>query len=156
MKKMICLLVCLAFLPACSAAEKTVELPGSRYVIDVPDRMEYSPAALPTDMGVEAYISEDLEMDYRSYPKTEAATFGISGTLRETAEQLVNLGVEAELREVGGIEMLVYRTQDPADGAPCIGYVFEDGGMLVEVFFWYATQEAADDTARIISSIREK
>ena len=52
--------------------------------------------------------------------------------------------------------MLVYRLTDRADGAQCIGYVFQDRMQIVEIFFWYATQEAADETKVIMETIREK
>ena len=150
MRKMVSLLICLAFLFGCAAAEQSVLLPGNRYVIDIPENMEYSEPE-EGDYGVEAYVSETLEMDYRSYP---AAGSGLMPTLRESAERLAENGVDAELYEVNGIEMLVYRVTDSADGTPCIGYVMMDGTQVVEVFFWYATQEAADLTKQIMESIR--
>lgn len=150
MRKMISLLICLTFLFGCAAAEQSVLLPGSRYVIDIPDHMEYSEPE-EGDFGVEAYVSDTLEMDYRSYPASES---GLMPTLRKSAEWLAENGVNAELYDVNGIEMLVYRVTDKADGAPCIGYVMMDGTQVVEVFFWYATQEAADITKRIMESIR--
>ena len=152
MKKAVGLLVCIAFLFGFAAAEQTVALPESRYVIDVPDGMEYS-APESWDLGVHAYVSETLEMDYRSDPREETA-FGQSESLRETAETLAAGGADVEMREVNGIEMLVYRVTDEADGAPCIGYVFEDGDRIIEIFFWYATQEAADTSKAIMESIR--
>jgi hypothetical protein len=60
-----------------------------------------------------------------------------------------------ELRKINGIEMLCFRTMDESDKAPCIGYVFEDGDWLVELDFWYSTEEAANLTTQIISSIHE-
>ena len=153
MKKMISLLTCLALLYGCAAAEQTVALPESRYVLTVPDGMKYS-APEDEDGGVYAYISDTLEMDYRSYPITEAAESGMRPTLQESAEKLAESGMETEIREVNGIEMLVYRVTDETDGTPCIGYVFEDGDRIIEIFFWYATQEAADTSKAIMESIR--
>ena len=60
-----------------------------------------------------------------------------------------------ELRSVNGVEMLCFRILDESDKAPCIGYVFEDGDWMIEVDFWYATEEAARLTGSIISSIHE-
>lgn len=154
MKKWIGLLICMILLFSFAAAEKTVTLPGNRYVIDVPDWMKYSEPE-EEDNGVQAYISDTLEMDYLTYTHEEAAALGFSDTLRETAEKLTAVGVEAELYEVNGIEMLVYRLSDEADGAPGIGYAFADGDRIVEVIFWYATQEAADYTRQIMETIRE-
>ena len=155
MKRIISLLACLILLFSCAAAERMVSLPNSRYVIDLPDWMAYSPPE-PEDYGVEAYISDTLEMDFVSYLKADAVKQGMAETLRETAENLVSRGAEAELREVNGIEMVFFRMQDDADGAPGAGYVFEDGDWVIEIDFWYATQEAADRITEIISSIREK
>ena len=155
MNKMISLLVCLAFLFSCAAAEQTVALPESLYLVDVPDDMQYS-APTDGDGGVHAYVSDTLEMDYRSYSVAEAAAFGLMPTLRESAEKLRENGMDAELCDVNGIEMLVYRLTDETDGTPCIGYVFMDGTQVVEVFFWYATQDAAEKTKQIMESIRAR
>ena len=149
MKRAISFLICTVLLLGSAAAEQTVVLPESRYVIDVPDDLKYSPAE-DGDEGIEAYISDTLEMDYCSYPTAEDAP-----TLQERAEKLAADGTDAEVRMVNGIEMLVYRVTDEADGAPCIGYAFMDGTQTIEIFFWYATQEAADLTRRIMETIRE-
>lgn len=149
MRKGFGLLICMVFLFSIASAEQTVALPESRYVIDVPDGLEYSPAE-DGDDGIQAYISDTLEMDYWSYPAAENAP-----TLKERAKKLAADGADVEIRRVNGIEMLVYRVTDEADGAPCIGYAFMDGTRIVEVFFWYATQEAADLTKSIMESIRE-
>lgn len=148
MKRAISFLICTVLLLGSAAAEQTVVLPESRYVIDVPDDLKYSPAE-DGDEGIEAYISDTLEMDYCSYPTAEDAP-----TLQERAEKLAADGTDAEMRTVNGIEMLVYRVTDEADGAPCIGYAFMDGTQTIEIFFWYATQEAADLTRRIMETIR--
>ena len=136
-------------------AEQTVSLPNSRYTLELPDGMKYSMPE-PEDYGMAAYTSEALEVDYVSYLKADAVRQGMAETLRETAEILAESGEETELREVNGILMLIFRMTDEADGASGIGYVFEDGDWIIEINFWYATQEAADETERIISSIKEK
>ena len=51
--------------------------------------------------------------------------------------------------------MLVFRVQDEEDDAQGIVYVFEDGELIIEINFWYATQEAADETKTIMETIRE-
>ena len=153
MKKVLCLLVFLALVPACAAAEQDVVLPGGRYAVSIPEWMTYS-APEAGDNGVEAFISDTLEMDYLSYPKAEWIRRGMKETLLETAEDLAVQGAEVELRSVNGIEMLCFRITDDADGAPCIGYVFEDGEMLIEINFWYATQEAANETKVIMETVR--
>ena len=156
MKKVICILafVILA-LPVCACAVQEVFLPNSRYAVDVPDWMDYSDG-VDGNTSIDAYVSKDLEMDYLSYRREEAGQAGRGMTLLETAKKQREAGSDVEIRKVNGIEMLVYRLMDEADGAPCIGYVFEDGDMLVEIIFWYATQEAADETMKIISSVKEK
>ena len=155
MKKIVSLLICVILLCGTALAEQTVFLPNSRYTLDLPDGMKYSMPE-PEDNGMAAYTSAALEMDYVSYPKADAVRQGMSETLRETAESLAASGEEAELREVNGVLMLIFRMTDEADGASGIGYVFEDGDWIIEINFWYATQEAADETERIISSIKEK
>ena len=155
MKKIVSLLICVILLCGTALAEQTVSLPNSRYTLDLPDGMKYSMPE-PEDNGMAAYTSAALEMDYVSYPKADAVRQGMSETLRETAENLAASGEEAELREVNGVLMLIFRMTDEADGASGIGYVFEDGDWIIEINFWYATQEAADETEKIISSIKEK
>ena len=155
MKKTISLIISLVLLFSTAAAEQTVALPESRYVIDLPNEMKYS-APDQKDNGVQAYISDTLEMDYLSYSLEEAAALGISGNMQETAELLAAGRAEVEVYEVNGIEMLVYRLADDADGAPGIGYVFADGNSIIEVIFWYATQEAAEMTKTIMETIRTR
>ena len=139
MRTVLCILVCCLMLLSCASAEQEVLLPGGRYAVDVPDWMEYS-EPVDGDAGVEAYVSKDLEMDYISYQKAEMIR----------AEK----GSKIELRKVNGIEMLCFRLVDEEDGTPCIGYLFEDGELLIEIDFWYATQEAADMTKTIMETIR--
>ena len=155
MKKIISLFICVILLCGAALAEQTVSLPNSRYTLELPDGMKYSMPE-PEDYGMAAYTSEALEVDYVSYLKADAVRQGMAETLRETAEILAESGEETELREVNGILMLIFRMTDEADGASGIGYVFEDGDWIIEINFWYATQEAADETERIISSIKEK
>ena len=148
------LLICVGLLFSCAQADRSVALPNSRYMIEIPDWMRYSE---PEDEynGVEAYLSEMLEIDYTSYPKVTMIGPGTAGSLREVAENSAAKGKEVELRTVNGIEMLCFRTMDESDKAPCIGYVFVDGEWIVEIDFWYATEEAANLTKTIISSIHE-
>ena len=142
-------------LSGCAQAERTVQLPNSRYQIEVPDWMRHS-AAEEEYNGVEAYVSEMLEIDYSSYPRTNLIGPGQATSLREVAMNSAARGTEVELRSVNGIEMLCFRTTDTADGTPCIGYVFEDDEWLIEVDFWYATEEAARLTGKIISTIHRE
>ena len=156
MKRLAGLVICLVMLFGCAAAEQRVTLPNSRYAIEIPDWMRYSSSdEEEAYKGVEAYVSEMLEIDYTAYPKATLIGPGAAGSLREVAEVSAAKGNEVELRSINGIEMLCFRTMDESDKAPCIGYVFVDGEWIVEVDFWYSTQEAADLTTSIISSIHE-
>ena len=156
MKKIIGLVICLMMLCGIAAADQAVELlPGLGYVVDLPDDMEYeSPEA--SENGVESYFTNDLEMDCFCYPKSEAENLGMAETLKETVNVLKEKGWEAELRKVNRITMVCVRMKDESDGAPGIGYIFEDGDLMIEIDFWYATQEAADRTVQIMSSIRQE
>lgn len=152
MKRFCCILACALTLFGCAFAEQTVRLPDSRYAVEVPDWMRFRPD--PEYPEIHAYTSEMLEMDYTSYLKTATLSMDSGKTLRETVRELADSGAEAELREINGIEMICFRAVDSADGAPCIGYVFEDGDRMIEIDFWYSTQEAANLTKTIMESIR--
>ena len=152
MKKWTLFILILVLIPFLAAAEQEVQLQESRFRLTLPDWMTYE-APMDKDLGVHAYTSNILEMDYSVYPKAEAVRQGMPETLLDTAKSWVNQGRDAELRRVNGIEMLCFRVIDEADGTPCIAYVFEDTGWLIEISFWYATQEAADLTAEIMTSI---
>ncbi len=154
MKKILGLILCMIVLAGSAAADQEVTLPGGRYMIDVPERLDYSDP-VDGDAGMEAYVSEDLEIDFVAYQKADAIQLGMPDTLKETAEMRRNEGAKVQIRKVNGIEMLVFRVEDEADGAPGIVYVFEDGEWLIEINFWYATQEAADETKKIMETIRE-
>ena len=152
MKRYLTLLAACCLLTAAgpALAEQEVLLPQSRYAVNVPDEMLFS-APGETDQGVAAYVSETLEMDYTAYPREEAA--GMADTLQETAEKLSEAGREAEVRLICGIEMICFRHTDEADGAPCIGYIFEENGWIIEIDFWYATAGAGAKTKEIMESI---
>ena len=135
MRRIAGLLICVVLVFGAAFAEQVVVLPGGRYVIDVPDNMVYS-APEDGDFGVEAYISETLEMDYLSYPRTEGTARGMAETLRKTAELCAEKEMDVELRKVNDTELLCFRTTDEADGASCIGYVLEDGDQYIEIDFW--------------------
>ena len=113
----------------------------------------------PVQLEMEAYAKahianpDSYKFDYMGVEK-EYKYVNDLYTYRQGLEEQAAKGSDVEIRTVNGIEMLVYRVMDEADGAPCIGYAFVDGTQIVEVFFWYATQEAADLTKRIIETIR--
>ena len=149
MKRLLCLLLlCLMVCPA-ALADQTVRLPESAWSLLVPDYMIYDPPLEGEDCAF-AFVSNTLEIDFFRYPAGP-------GTLQEMAQQLVSAGQEAELRRVNDLDMLCYRTTDTSlDQAPCIGYAMKEGDWLIEICFWYATQEAGDLTAEIISSIAQR
>ena len=47
------------------------------------------------------------------------------------------------------------RTLDEADGAPCVGYSYLYKDWMIEISFFYSTQEAADLTKTIMESFRQ-
>ena len=59
---------------------------------------------------------------------------------------------EGKLIRVGWYESSFNRTDSFGRRS---GYAFMDGTQTIEIFFWYATQEAADLTRRIMETIRE-
>ena len=154
MKTLSCLLVCIVLLAGCAAAEQEVLLPGGRFAVDVPDWMEYSDP-VDGDAGVEAYISDDLEMDFVAATKEDMIALGMAADLQETAREKRAAGEKVKIQDVNGIRMLFIQAVDDADNAPCLGYVIEDGEWIIEINFWYATQEAADEAKKIMESIRE-
>ena len=149
MKRLLCLLLlCLMVCPA-ALADQIIWLPESSWSLLVPDYMIYDPPLEGADCAF-ACVSNTLEIDFFRYPAGQ-------DTLLDMAQQLVSAGQEAELRKVNDLEMLVYRTVDTSlDQAPCIGYAMREGDWLIEICFWYATQEAGDLTAQIISSIGQR
>lgn len=154
MKKLICLVLCALLFCGYALADTEVQLPGTCFMIPIPEGMEYSE---PEEDGQEIYawFSDSLEIDYTSYPKAMLFQQGEEQTLRRLAETRIAAGDTVEIRDVNGIEMLVFRMTDEADGTPGIGYLFENGEWMAEIDFWYATQEAADLTVKIISGIYE-
>lgn len=154
MKRGLCLLLLLCLLAGCAAAETEVQLPGSRYALRLPDWMIYSPPETEGEGSVYAYISRDLEMDYVVYSKELASALGLAGSMQEIAEAYAAAGMEAELRLVNGIEMVCWYAVDEVDGTPLISYMFRDEDeTMIGITFLYATQEAADLTAEIMTTI---
>ena len=146
----------LALSASCALAEQKVQLPeNSRYTITLPDGMEYDgPGEKPDDARF-AYLSEalGLEVLFFCYDRGGAA-------LRDICDILLEDNKDAAIYQVNGIEMIVYRVEDPDDppqkGMKCIGYAWEEGNMIQEISFWYATKDAAALTEEIIGSITDK
>ena len=149
MKKLFCVILLCCLICSVAQADQAVQLPESTWRLLVPDGMVYDPPMEGEDCAF-AYVSETLEMDVFRYPAGEM-------TLLDLAQQLVSIGQEAELRSVNGIEMLCYRTVDESlDQAPCIGYAMRDGDGMIEICFWYSTQEAGDLTEQIMYTLSQR
>ena len=152
MKKWIALILCLLLLGSAALADQQVVLPGDHYTLTLPDGMKYSPQN-QTDHQQSpyfqyAYYSSVLEMDVFMYDNG-----GV--TLRSLAESMKAKGLSVTIQSVNGMELLCYTdVTDETDGASCIGYVLMDGNQAVEIAFWYATQDAMNQSADIINSIR--
>ena len=133
-------------------ADQDVQLKGTRYTLTLPDGMKYSPQN-QTDHNQSpyfqyAYFSSALEMDVFMYDNG-----GV--TLRSLSESMKAKGYTVTIQSVNGMELLCYTgVSDAADGADCIGYVLMDGSQAIEIAFWYATQDAMNQSADIINSIR--
>ena len=138
MKKWIALILCL-LIPVCGAlADQQIQLPGEHYSLTLPDGMQYSPKN---------------NKDQKQSPNFQYASGGV--TLKKVAESMQEKGHSVSIQSVNGLELLCYTdVVDDADGASCIGYVLMDGDQVVELAFWYATQDAMKQTETIISSIR--
>lgn len=152
MKKWIALILCL-LIPVCGAlADQQIQLPGEHYSLTLPDGMQYSPKNNKDQKQSPnfqyAYFSGTLEMDVFQYA-------GGGVTLKKVAESMQEKGHSVSIQSVNGLELLCYTdVVDDADGASCIGYVLMDGDQVIELAFWYATQDAMKQTETIISSIR--
>ena len=150
MRKWVALMLCALMLCGTALADQQVALPGEHYTLTVPDAMEYSPKNPSRKDGPDfqyAYFSRTLEMDVFMYENGGT-------TVRGLAESMLGTGVDATVQNVNGLELLCYTGADPADGANFIGYVLMDGGQAIEIVFWYANQEAMDQSAEIMNSIR--
>ena len=159
MRKGLCLImaaVMLLLTMSCAMAEQTVFLPESSFRLTLPDGMEYDGPGTGSDNAKFAYVSAELglEIHFFLYDRNGAA-------LEAMVEPLKEQGVdEASLYTVNGINMIVYRVNDPDDtpqkGMKCIGYVLADGDSIQQIEFWYATKDAAKLTETIIASITNK
>ena len=152
MKKWIALILCALVIGGSALADQQVSLPGNRYTLTLPDSMKYSPKN-PSDRDESpdfqfAYYSGTLEMDVFLYDNG-----GV--TLRGLAESMRGKGLDATVQNVNGTELLCYTdVVDSSDGVSCIGYVLMDGDQAIEIAFWYASQEAMDQSAEIMNSIQ--
>ncbi|MBO4292174.1 MAG: hypothetical protein J5898_09735 [Lachnospiraceae bacterium] len=100
----------------------------------------------------------DLKGIFIRKPDLEMLVFAYNagGTSVEAlAEALREAGRETQIREISGERFLVYQDRDEADGAACVGYSYMYQGWMIEIAFFYGSQEAADLTAKIMESFHE-
>jgi len=143
-----------AVMGAAAEGTRPVQLPGSRYAIDVPENMVYeAPGEGNGDLafvwvlpGADAKTAR-MEIDFFSYAS-------VQNDLGQTAEKMAEAGIPIELRSVNGTEMLCTESADETDGAPCISYALTDGERMIEIVFWYSDQETADLSRTIIETLR--
>jgi len=144
MKKGMALLAALVLLFSCALADQTVELPGGRRFLTLPDAM--TPVSLkPGDDALMAYLSPTLEMDVFSFANET------DKSIHDVADWIVSEGYEAQIQRIGGIDMVVFQQTD--ETASCIGYNFLDGDQVLQIVFWYADQAAADQAGTIMAGI---
>lgn len=148
------LLITFAVTAAAAESTRPVQLPGSRFVIDVPETMTYeAPGEGSGDLafvwvlpGPEAG-SVRMEIDFFAYASVQQ-------DLAETAKKLGEAGIEVELRNVNGTDILCAESADPTDTARCISYALTEDGRMIEIVFWYSDQETADLSRTIIETLR--
>ena len=157
MKKLVCMILVgmlLAVFAGSALADQKVKLPSSSYSVTIPDGMEYDGPGQRPDNAKFAWISEQmgLEILFACGKNNRGATLEAMATVLRSEN-----GMDAEIRRIAGIDMIVYQGTDPDDDPSTamkfIAYVFLDGNMAQEICFWYANQSAADRTAEIIQSI---
>ena len=159
MKRLMCGIMVLALVLLCMSgalAERKVKLPESRYSLTIPDGMEYDGPGELSDDSLFALVSAKLGLDIEFFRQKNDK----GKTLQAMADYIIGDGVDAGIYRINGIEMIAYRDTDPQDppekGMKCIGYVFLEKDAAQMICFWYATQEAADLTAKIMESITDK
>ncbi len=147
------LLLCL--LSAGAAADTVLKrdtdamLPDGLHLLTLPAGMvSRTPGADETNLKGVFLREPDLEMLVFAYPANGATVQGLAESLAET-------GRDAQVREIAGESFLVYQDQDETDGALCVGYSYLYQDWLIEISFFYGSQEAADLTKTIMESFRE-
>ncbi len=121
-------------------------LPDGVHLLTLPAGMvSQLPASDETDLKGIFLREPDLEMLVYAYPAKGA-------TPQSLAEALVEAGRTAEVREIAGESFLVYQDRDEEDGTPCVGYSYLYRDWIIEISFFYASQEAADLTTAIMES----
>ena len=131
------------------AEGQKILLPDGTHTLTIPEEMSsQEPSSDEKDLKGIYLLPPDLEILVYAYPAQ-----GV--TVQVLAEALVEAGRQAEVRDIGGTDFLVFQDRDESDGAYCVGYGYVAGEQLVEISFFYATQAAADLTAVIMESFQE-
>ena len=121
-------------------------LPDGVHLLTLPAGMvSQLPASDETDLKGIFLREPDLEMLVFAYPAQGA-------TAQSLAEALTEAGRTAEVREIAGEAFLVYQDVDEEDGTPCVGYSYLYRDWIIEISFFYSSQEAADLTTTIMES----
>lgn len=123
-----------------------VALPDGNHSVRIPgDMTSQSPAQNETDLRGIYLLEPDLEMLVYSYDAGNSDVYTL-------AEALSSQNREAEVRRISDTDFLVFQDRDEADGAACVGYGYISGGKMVEISFFYSTQDAMDLTRAIMES----
>ncbi len=140
------LVLVLVMICGCALAEQRITLPGDRLTLRLPDEMTFSAAGRSELEEFRfAYYTKTLEMDVFAYPSG-------GKTLAEMGDMVRNSGVQAEIRKIGGIQVLCYSMTDES-GNPCAMYALQDGDQVIEIAFWYAEEKAAKQAEKIMKTI---
>ena len=124
-------------------------LPDGQHMLTLPAGMvSQTPDGDETNLKGVFLREPDLEMLVFAYPANGA-------TVEALAEALTQAGRDAQVRSIDGEHFLVYRDRDEADGAPCVGYSYLYRDWMIEISFFYSSQEAADLTKTIMESFRQ-
>ena len=141
------ILLCLCLMGGTAGADAM--LPDGLHRLTLPAGMvSQTPDADETNLKGIFLREPDLEMLVFAYPANGA-------TVETLAESLAEAGREAQVRQISGELFLVYQDRDEADGAPCVGYSYLYKDWMIEISFFYSTQEAADLTKTIMESFRQ-
>lgn len=125
---------------------REIQLPDGCGTLTLPEGMVSAPVSPEeTDLWAVFQRAPDLEMLIFIYDAQGADP-------RTMAEALRNAGRTAETREIDGVEFLVFQDRDETDGAPCVGYAYVSGNTLIEITFFYGSQDAMDRTYEIMES----
>ncbi len=131
----------------CLAEEQEILLPDGVHYLVLPAEMTFQrPAWDETDLAGIYLLPPDLEMLIFAYDMT-------GQTLQSLAETLEATGRPAEIREVAGTEFLVFQETDESDGTSCVGYSYLTENQMIEISFFYTTQDAMDLTKVIMESM---